>query len=179
MNVRRIADSYSRNPIECTLPDLNAELPARDRGAPFLRFYLMLLAFPVLAAAVLVVRCAHFPLLLRFSNFLTRLPSTLVFFRNYACSRPQEAVWAVNMLVRGVGIVKISGLERSIAVRFLLAQMGIESRIRLGVQRRNQQFVAHAWVEIEPSRDRELVVGYFDDQLHMQQPFLAFPETPF
>ncbi len=176
MSSQRRADCLFNDPIRNARP-----IQKRDQSLP-LRIYLMLLGLPVLVVSIVVVRCAHFRLLLRLSNFLTKVPSVIFVRRTFLRRRAQEAVRAVDLLARALGPVKVNCLERSITVRFLLSQMGIVSRIRLGVQRKNQEFQAHAWVEIDKQDEIFSLVpeqANFEDRVHLRQPFLAFPETPF
>lgn len=103
---------------------------------------------------------------------------------NFLKQSGQDAVRVVDLMARGAAVLKITCLERSITLRFLLSQMGIPARIRLGVQRKDQQFLAHAWVEADVRRGESIVPlssesELFRDRAHLSEAFFAFPETPF
>lgn len=61
----------------------------------------------------------------------------------------QEVTKAVNRASGHLPFYRPSCLPRSLATRYLLRCSGIQAELRLGVHGRDDEFMAHAWVEVE------------------------------
>ena len=80
--------------------------------------------------------------LFRFNKHINRnLPS---------CFSDDECIYSVVKVVGAVsnhGLFRANCLARSLCAWFFLLQFGIESELRIGVNRSNGAFAAHAWIE--------------------------------
>ena len=109
---------------------------------------------------------------LRWLSF-TRLQALLSRAANpHQPDNPAETVrrWLVDLAGRN-HLYPMTCLRRALALQWLLARRGVQTRLRFGVKKEANELIAHAWLEREgiPVSEPELVT----ERYAALQPFLA------